>query len=189
MILGGWAHRTCLGLFRLVSAAKECQQIGVQAGRCRHAASHETRRRKPRFGKEVRHARLSIVAALTSLALAVQVPLSALAAGADFAPARNDDIARRCVTFSSVYDRQYSDPRTALDDNSVAEALRVCAQAAEVLPVRPFDYKRQRSHGALEARRRGSPGELAAKTPLREEVAPRARASESPKATLDAGAT
>jgi hypothetical protein len=124
-----------------VSAAKECQQIGVHAGRCRHAASHETRRRKPRFGKEVRHARLSIVAALTSLALAVQVPLSALAAGADFAPARNDDIARRCVTFSSVYDRQYSDPRTALDDNSVAEALRVCAQAAEVLPVRPFDYK------------------------------------------------
>ncbi|HWK82110.1 MAG TPA: tetratricopeptide repeat protein [Caldimonas sp.] len=82
------------------------------------------------------HAYRSFVAALTSLALAVQVPLSALAAGADFAPVANDDIARRCDVFSSVYDRQYSGPRTVLDDNSVAEALRVCAQAAEARPVR-----------------------------------------------------
>ena len=79
----------------------------------------------------------SFVAAMTSLALALQAPLSALAAGAEFGPATNDDIARRCDVFSSVYDRQYSGPRTALDDNSVAEALRVCAQAAEARPVRP----------------------------------------------------
>src|SRR5664279_4945800 len=79
----------------------------------------------------------SFVAALTSLALALQVPISALAAGAEFAPVINDDIARRCDVFSSVYDSQYSGPRTALDDTTAAEALRVCAQAAEARPVRP----------------------------------------------------
>ena len=56
---------------------------------------------------------------------------------ADFAPASNDDIARRCDAFSSEYDPQYSGPRTVLDDNSVAEALSVCAQAADARPARP----------------------------------------------------
>jgi TPR repeat protein len=83
----------------------------------------------------------SFVAILTSLALALQAPLSALAAGADLAstntPATGDDIARRCDVFSSAYDFQYSGPRTALDDATVAEALSVCAQAADVRPARP----------------------------------------------------
>src|SRR5664279_1457647 len=80
----------------------------------------------------------SFVATLTSLALVVQAPLSALAAGAEFAPASNDDIARRCDALAAPpFDRQYSGPRAALNDASIGEALRVCAQAAEARPVRP----------------------------------------------------
>ena len=78
----------------------------------------------------------SFVATLTSLALALQAPLSALAAGAEFAPATNDDIARRCDVFASVFDTQYTGPRTALDETTAVEAMRVCAQAAEARPVR-----------------------------------------------------
>lgn len=79
----------------------------------------------------------SFVATLTSFALALQALLSALAGGADFAPAPNDDIARQCDVFSSVYDHQYSGPRTVLDETTAVEALRVCAQAADARPVRP----------------------------------------------------
>jgi TPR repeat protein len=79
----------------------------------------------------------SFVATLTSLALVVQAPLSALAAGAAFAPA-NDDIARRCdAVAASPSDPQYSGPRAELNEVSIGEALRVCAQAAEARPVRP----------------------------------------------------
>lgn len=77
------------------------------------------------------------VATLTSLALVVQAPLSALAAGAAFAPA-NDDIARRCDALAAPpSDPQYSGPRAALNEVSFGEALQVCAQAAEARPVRP----------------------------------------------------
>jgi len=79
----------------------------------------------------------SVVVTLTSLALALPAPLRALGTGGEFAPVANDDIARRCDAFSSVYDVQYTGPRTPLDDNSAAEALRVCGQAAEARPVRP----------------------------------------------------
>jgi TPR repeat protein len=79
----------------------------------------------------------SFVATLTSLALVVQVPLSALAAGAHFAPASNDDIARRCDVFTSVFDPDYNGPRTVLDETTAAEAIRVCAPAAEARPMRP----------------------------------------------------
>jgi TPR repeat protein len=81
----------------------------------------------------------SFVAALTSLALAVQAPLSALAAGADVTnKAANDDIAQRCDALAAPRtDPQYSGPRVAPGDVDVGEALRVCAQAAGVLPVRP----------------------------------------------------
>ena len=86
----------------------------------------------------------SFVAALTSLALVVQAPLSALAAGADFAPATNDDIASGCdKVAASPFDRQYSGPRAPINDVSSGEALRlvlvlqVCKQAAEARPVRP----------------------------------------------------
>jgi len=82
------------------------------------------------------HTYRSFVATLTSLALALQAPLSALAAGADFAPAISDDIARRCDVFASVYDAQYTGPRTALDEVTAVEAIRVCARAAEARPVR-----------------------------------------------------
>ena len=80
----------------------------------------------------------SFVATLTSLALALQAPLSALAASADFPPATNDDIARRCDALAAPpFDRQYSGPRAELNEVSAGEALRVCAQAAEARPVRP----------------------------------------------------
>ena len=80
----------------------------------------------------------SFVATLTSLALVLPAPLLALAAGSELAPATNDDNARRCDTLAaSPYDSQYSGPRAVLDDISVVEALRVCAQAAEAQPVRP----------------------------------------------------
>ena len=80
----------------------------------------------------------SFVATLVSLALVVQAPLSALAAGADFAPAASDDIARRCDALAaSPFDPQYSGPRAALNDASIGEALRLCAQAAQARPVRP----------------------------------------------------
>ena len=53
-------------------------------------------------------------------------------------PAANDDIARRCDAFAaSSSDSQYSGPRAELNDVSLGEALRVCAQAAEARPVRP----------------------------------------------------
>ena len=79
----------------------------------------------------------SFIATLTSLALVVQAPLSALAAGAAFAP-DNDDIARRCDALAaSPFDRLYSGPRAELNDVGLGEALRVCAQAAEARPVRP----------------------------------------------------
>src|SRR5882672_5651445 len=38
---------------------------------------------------------------------------------------------------ASPYDPQYSGPRAALNDVSIDQALRVCAQAAEARPVRP----------------------------------------------------
>ena len=80
----------------------------------------------------------SFVATVTSLALVLQAPLSALAAGANFAPAGNDDIARRCDALAAPQnDPQYSGPRVAPGDVDIGEALRVCAQAAEALPVRP----------------------------------------------------
>ena len=80
----------------------------------------------------------SFVATVTSLALVVQVPLSALAAGADIRPAANDDIARRCDALAAPQsDPQYSGPRVAPGDVDIGEALRVCAQAAEARPVRP----------------------------------------------------
>jgi TPR repeat protein len=80
----------------------------------------------------------SFIATLTSLALVLQAPLSALAASADFPPATNDDIARRCDAFAAPRtDPQYSGPRAELNEVSMGEALRVCAQAAEARPVRP----------------------------------------------------
>jgi hypothetical protein len=80
----------------------------------------------------------SLVAALTSLALVVQVPLSALAAGPEFGKVANDDIARRCDALAAARsDPQYSGPRIAPADVDINEALRVCGQAAEALPVRP----------------------------------------------------
>src|SRR5947209_17557522 len=80
----------------------------------------------------------SFVAALTSLALVVQVPLSALAAGPEFGKAADDDIARRCDALAaSRSDPQYSGPRVAPADVDNSEALRVCGKAAEALPVRP----------------------------------------------------
>ena len=78
----------------------------------------------------------SFVATLTSLALVLQGPLSTLAVGADCAPVTNDDIAQRCDAFSAGFDTQYVGPRTVLDETT-AEAVRVCAQAAQARPVRP----------------------------------------------------
>ena len=54
----------------------------------------------------------SVVVTLTSLALALPAPLRALGTGGEFAPVANDDIARRCDAFSSVYDVQYTGPHT-----------------------------------------------------------------------------
>ena len=80
----------------------------------------------------------SFVAALTSLALALQVPLSALAAGLEFGKAADDDVARRCDALAAPRtDPQYSGPRVAPADVDISEALRVCGQAAESRPVRP----------------------------------------------------
>lgn len=78
----------------------------------------------------------SFVATVTSLALVLQVPLWALAACADFAPAVNDEVAHRCDAFTSVFDPQYNSPRTVLDETTTEEAMRVCAQAADARPVR-----------------------------------------------------
>ena len=78
------------------------------------------------------------VTTLTSLALAAQAPLSALAAGADVGKVANDDIARRCDALAAPRtDPQYTGPRVAPGDVDIGEALRVCAQAAGALPVRP----------------------------------------------------
>ena len=80
----------------------------------------------------------SFVAALTSLALALQAPLSALAASANFPPDTNDANARRCDAFAAPRtDPQYSGPRAELNAGSMGEALRECEQEAEARPVRP----------------------------------------------------
>ena len=82
------------------------------------------------------------VAALTSLALGAHVPLSPVGAAAmesrRFAPAENDEVARRCdVLAAPRSDRLYSGPREPITPANRAEALSVCQQAASVRPVRP----------------------------------------------------